>query len=116
MQNSDSIVITSTDVELLESLSEWLIGEFETAPVLASLDPKVMSLGGAGRMAVVLSSVKDNFKKLVTLVKNWAANYNNDIEITFEYGEKKAMLKCPANRVSDDQIEAVLSTLTNFYN
>ena len=116
MQNSDNIVITSTDVELLENLSEWLVGEFETAPVHASLDPQVMSLGSADRIAVVLSSVKDNFKKMVTLVKNWAANYNKDIEITFEYGEKKAMLKCPAKRVSDDQIEAVFSTLTNFYN
>lgn len=116
MQNSDNIIIMSENVELLNDLRGWLAGEFQIVPVNTCLDEHLISLGDSNGIAVVLNFIKDNFDKLVTLLKNWAANYNKDIEITFEYGDKKATLKCPARRVSDDQIEEVFSTLSDFYN
>lgn len=116
MKNSDIIIITATDLELLEDLQDWLKSDFEILPVEKQLDTKDICLGDStSSIAVVINFIQNNLDKLIASLKNWFANYNKDFELTFENGDKKATIKCPAKRITDDQMEESFSALAHFF-
>ena len=49
------------------------------------------------------------------ILKNWLYNYNKDIELTFENGDKKVSLKCPSKRVDDKNMDRLFSSLDCFF-
>lgn len=115
MENNKIIAITCTQTETLEDLKDFLSGEFQVEYLSLENGENVALGNGIFGISVVIEYVKSNAQRFVAVFKNWVANYNKDVELTFENGDKKATFKCPANRVTDEQIDAFFSILSNFY-
>lgn len=117
MQSADVIVITAVDIEVLEDLQNWLKSEYEIISDEKYFGVQPAHLGGGtSGIGVIVSFIQSSFEKFVSILKNWATNYNKDIELSLEHGDKRVTIKCPANRVTDDQIDKVFSTLIDFCN
>ena len=42
-------------------------------------------------------------------------NYNKDIELTLENGNKKINLKCPAKRVNEENMDQIFLSFKDFF-
>lgn len=112
MKNGE-IVIYTTDHDALNDLQRWISSEFITTNV--SQD-KPVALGNEDfGIKVIFEFVKDNWERLIMILKNWLYNYNKDIELTFENGDKKVSLKCPSKRVDDKNMDRLFSSLDCFF-
>lgn len=109
-----SIIIKSTEYEALADLYTWLESEFEVSYI--DTDGQKNSLGqDCSAIKVIIDFMRDNSEKFIKILKNWLYNFNRDIELSFENGDKKVHIKCPAKRISDDNLNDIISNLNDFF-
>ena len=115
MTSEDYVIVESPNPECLADLQSWLSSELKTNTIVR-LEETASSLDGENSaISVFLGFIKSNYEKIKKIIKNWITNYNKDIELTFEHGDKKAIIKCPASRVQDSQIAEIFSEIDNFF-
>lgn len=112
MRNGE-IAIYTTDYDALIDLQEWISNEFSAISVNNG-ESVALGKGNSG-IKVVFELVKENWERLITILKNWIYNYNKDIDLTFENGDKKVTLKCPSKRVCDENMDRIFSSLDGFF-
>ena len=112
MQNNNFLIISTSDIDAIEELHSWLCGEFVVSEICSSNDSLGLDLS---KIKVLIDKSKQMIEKFIEFLKNWITNYNKDIELTFENGEKKAIVKCPAKRVNDQELLQVFSSLEHFF-
>lgn len=114
MPNNDYLIISASDHDAIQDLTSWLSWEYNITSIKAEAEA-YPTLGDKPDIRILFSLIKENVSKFLTLVKNWAYNYNKDIELVFENGDKKAMIKCPAKKVRDKDMELIFSSLSDFF-
>lgn len=112
MENGE-IVIYTTDHDALNDLQRWISNEF-TAISVDKGESVALGEGDLG-IKVIFELIKENWDRFITILKNWISNYNKDIELTFENGDKKVTLKCPSKRVCDENMDRIFSSLDGFF-
>ncbi len=110
MQTDNYFIIESPDSDCLMDLQIWLSDEFRTEMLPPSPEERLSLGGGDSKIKVFFDSVK----KVIAAVKEWLINYGSCV-ITFVNGEKKAEIRLPAHRISDDQLDAILYELNGFF-
>ena len=108
------LVISSGDYDAMQDLHNWLNSEYSIITTEFKSTTS-QSLGEESKIKIALSTIKKSVAQFIELIKNWAYNYNKDIELCFEDGTKKATIKCPAKRVSDEDLNQIFSALSDFF-
>lgn len=104
----------SGDCDAIQDLRNWLCSEYVVITTDVS-NAQSQSLGEESGIRIALSTIKKGVEQFIELIKNWAYNYNKDIELCFEDGSKKATIKCPAKRVSDEDLNQIFTALSDFF-
>lgn len=112
MQTNNFLIISTSNIGVIEELRSWLCGEFVVSEISSSKNSLGLDLS---QIKVLIDKSKQTIEKFIEIIKNWFSNYNKDVELTFENGEKKATVKCPARRVNDQELEQVFSSLEHFF-
>lgn len=112
MRNTEIIIYTE-DYEALNDLKEWIENDFAAFSIYKG---DTIALGEeCTGIKVVFECIKKNWTRLVTILKNWMYNYNKDIELTLENGNKKINLKCPAKRVNEENMDQIFLSFKDFF-
>lgn len=115
MSNTEYLFITVDNIDSAQDLSDWLSTEYAILPVERQEIFSSESLGEEKTFKIPLTAIKKGVEKFVSYLKNWVQNYNKDIEIVFQNGEKSATIKCPSSRVSAENLDVFFSTLQDVF-
>lgn len=114
MAINNYLVISSGDYDAIQDLRNWLSSEYPIST--ADIEGNALQfLGDESGIKIALAAIKKGVEQFIEIIKNWAYNYNKDIELHFEDGAKKATIKCPAKRVSEEDLNRIFAALSDFF-